>query len=77
MGNEEEVTAGEEEKPETGDLRPEAGKKSNEWERTSQMTAEDFSGITAGGSFNHRDFRENKVFSYLAKNNIMFLNALL
>ena len=47
----EEVTSGEaeEEKPETGDLRPEAGKKSNEWERTSQMTAEDLSGVVAGG----------------------------
>ena len=51
MGNGEEVTSGEaeEEKPETGDLRPEAGKKSNEWERTSQMTAEDLSGVVAGG----------------------------
>jgi hypothetical protein len=39
--------------------------------------AEDLSGIAAGGSFEHKDFRINEVSSCFVKINIMFSNALL
>jgi hypothetical protein len=39
--------------------------------------AEDLSGIAAGGSFEHKNFRINEVSSCFVKIHIMFSNALL
>jgi hypothetical protein len=46
------------------------------WEQIGNL-AEDLSGIAAGGSFEHKDFRINEVSSCFVKINIMFSNALL
>ena len=47
------------------------------WQRTSQMTAEDLSGVVVGGNSDHKDFRENKVFPCIVKSNIMLVKDLL
>jgi hypothetical protein len=39
--------------------------------------AEDLSGVVVGGNFDHKDFRENKVFPCIVKSNIMLLKDLL
>jgi hypothetical protein len=46
------------------------------WEQIGNLV-EDLSGIAAGGSFEHKNFRINEVSSCFVKIHIMFSNALL
>jgi hypothetical protein len=46
------------------------------WEQIGNL-AEDLSGIAAGGSFEHKNFRINEFSPCFVKINIMFSNALL
>ncbi len=46
------------------------------WEQIGNL-AEELSGIVAGGSFEHKNFRINEVSSCFVKINIMFSNTLL